>query len=467
MTKLLLGGVTLAAAGYAIKEYCENNKNSSNGECIVGCLSKEETSIDKNQDTLDGIKTLTQQEQDKIIYFADSINEQITQTKSKKLTKFLKTGLEVLKDFEVKYQTEATKLDNFERDEALLSKADDDIGIKGLATVGLHDIKKIIKAGVEDIGTIIKEDGFGFKNYKSVENTVKLIELLISRYETQYSLDKPYKILAELEESINSIKDINSRYFQIMNNLKNEIEHTDYILRKRVSIYKTIVRLSVSLSGLDEQISIAHRSGESIQDKVEEVEEFVTNEYVKTLNQAYEFDKLVSALEFVSIDKISLMDDENEKPKYSNTHITKKSKEFHKFRKDIYKASMREYQEFLKKYDIEDKNTLTYTKLKKDKFSDEQVSDELESYISKISNTLEILSHNLSLGMRMAQNEKSLEDDTVVALNNYANSIYNLSHLKLFDKNQMLNKVEILSVLVEAMELSTQKNTIHVNLDFQ
>ena len=144
---------------------------------------------------------------------------------------------------------------------------------------------------------------------------------------------------------------------------------------------------------------------------------------------------------------------------------SKKSKEFHKFKKNIYKTSMREYKEFLQKYNIENNDIATDLKLQKQKFSDEQITDELESYISQISNTLEILSHNLSLGIRMVQNEKSLEDDVVKKLNSYVDSIYQLSHLELFDKWQRVNQVEILSLLVKAMGQATQKDTIHVDLD--
>ncbi len=155
-------------------------------------------------------------------------------------------------------------------------------------------------------------------------------------------------------------------------------------------------------------------------------------------------------------------------PERDNTEtveISKQSKEFHKFKKTIYKSSMQEYQSFLEKHNVENNDITTDAKLEKQKFSDEQITDELESYINQISNTLEILSHNLSLGIRMAQNEKSLEDDVVEKLNSYANNIYTLSHLKLFDQWQSINQVEILSVLVKAMGQATQKDTIHVDLD--
>jgi len=144
---------------------------------------------------------------------------------------------------------------------------------------------------------------------------------------------------------------------------------------------------------------------------------------------------------------------------------SKKAKDFHKFKKNIYKVSMQEYQEFLEKHNLQNDDITTDLKLEKQKLSDEMITDEIESYINQISNTLEILSYNLSLGIKMMQNEKSLEDEVVQKLNSYANSIYNLSHLKLFDQWSRVNQVEILSVLVKAMGEATQKDTIHVDLD--
>jgi len=143
---------------------------------------------------------------------------------------------------------------------------------------------------------------------------------------------------------------------------------------------------------------------------------------------------------------------------------SKKSKKFHQYKKNIYKASMQEYQEFLEKHNIKNNDLPFYSNLEKHKFSDEQITDDLEAYINKISNILEILVYNLSLGIRMMKNKKSVENDELIKLNNYANSINKLSHLKLFDEWQNINQLEILSTLVIAMELSIQRESIYVDL---
>ena len=155
-------------------------------------------------------------------------------------------------------------------------------------------------------------------------------------------------------------------------------------------------------------------------------------------------------------------DSSSSKQELKNSKI---SKEFHKVKKSIYKTSMQMYQEFLVKYEIDDKYILPIdNKLKKQKLSDDLISDELDSYIKQITSTLEILSHNLSLGIQVLQNKENSQEYDVENLYDYAQSIYDLSHLMLLDEWQNLNQVEILSTLVKAMKQVTNKDTIYVDL---
>lgn len=167
-----------------------------------------------------------------------------------------------------------------------------------------------------------------------------------------------------------------------------------------------------------------------------------------------------------------------DKPSHTNTKNTtedetnnvsnddsKKLKEFYEFKKDIYEESMTRYQEFLQKHQLQNSEISTEIELEEEKLIDELITHEVASYIAQISNTLDILVYNLSLGIRLLENKQVIEASNVAELNNYANNIYVLSHLKLFDAHENLNKVEILSSLVQAMGLTIQKNTIHVNLE--
>ena len=65
--------------------------------------------------------------------------------------------------------------------------------------------------------------------------------------------------------------------------------------------------------------------------------------------------------------------------------------------------------------------------------------------------------------------------ETILKLNNYANGIYRLSHLQLFNNSSFdnflfeskLNQTEILSCLVDSMALTTQKDVRVVSLSLE
>ncbi len=141
-----------------------------------------------------------------------------------------------------------------------------------------------------------------------------------------------------------------------------------------------------------------------------------------------------------------------------------KSKEFHKTKKELYKPVMKAYNEYLVKYEIDEESAEVDTKLKREKFADESIDTQAQEYIDKILNTLDILTYNLSLGLRIIVGDDKPDDATVEKLDKYAKSIYNLSHLQLFNTNHELNQTEILSCLVDAMSLATQRESIHVDL---
>ena len=144
---------------------------------------------------------------------------------------------------------------------------------------------------------------------------------------------------------------------------------------------------------------------------------------------------------------------------------SKIAKEFHKVKKSIYKISMQGYHDFLVKHNIDNRNIPTNSKLEKQKLSDELINDELKLYLKQITTILESLSQNLLLGIKVLQNNKNLEEDVVERIHEYTQSIYNLSHLKLLDEWQNVNKVEISSTLIKAMEQVENQGTAQIDLD--
>ena len=163
---------------------------------------------------------------------------------------------------------------------------------------------------------------------------------------------------------------------------------------------------------------------------------------------------------YSSADTTETKNKKKDKKKMQNTI----SKEFHKTKKEFYNPVMKNYEAYLIKYDIDNDGIDVDAKLHREKFADESIDAQTQEYINKIVNTLDILTYNLSLELRMSIGDDKPDDETAEKLDKHAKSIYNLANLQLFNNNNELNQTEILSCLVEAMSLATQKESIHVDL---
>lgn len=160
-----------------------------------------------------------------------------------------------------------------------------------------------------------------------------------------------------------------------------------------------------------------------------------------------------------------------------------KALDFRKQKKALYKTSMKIYREFLEKHGIKDDVLQLDIKLPKQKFPDTMVDDDISSYMDKIINTLETLSYNLALNIKFVglNESKDVDEERLKLIQAYAKNIYALAHVAFFvdsfsgeaitkftifnsPYSQKFNKEEILSTLVEAMSLSVQKESIHVDL---
>jgi len=125
---------------------------------------------------------------------------------------------------------------------------------------------------------------------------------------------------------------------------------------------------------------------------------------------------------------------------------------------------MKEYQAFLEAYKIADTSVQTTDKLEKEKFNDDSAEEDAQKYIEQISSTLEILGHNLKVEIDSISDTSEVDKSVQEKITQYAQSIYKLSHLEVFNIYFQFNTEEILSALVEAMPLTTQKNSIFVDL---
>jgi len=140
------------------------------------------------------------------------------------------------------------------------------------------------------------------------------------------------------------------------------------------------------------------------------------------------------------------------------------SEAFYVLKKSIFEEFKEEYKKYTQ-FENAIKNINTEIEIEQEMFDEGKLSNELSSYIRQISQTLEVLSYNFTLTLKLVIQEKKIDEETNAILKNYTNSIYNLTHMTLFKQDGSLNNIEILSSLVKAMELSVKKDSIHIELD--
>lgn len=133
-----------------------------------------------------------------------------------------------------------------------------------------------------------------------------------------------------------------------------------------------------------------------------------------------------------------------------NTPYYTISKEFHKFKKKLYKKSMKEYKEFLEKNAIDNDDAMKYVKIEKELIENHLISSALESYIDELSFVLNTLSYNLKLSLKLLEKQENVSNANLEQINTYVENIDKLSHLKLLDKSGNVNTDEILECLVQA-----------------
>jgi hypothetical protein len=140
------------------------------------------------------------------------------------------------------------------------------------------------------------------------------------------------------------------------------------------------------------------------------------------------------------------------------------AKEFHKHKKEHYQKGMQHYQSFLEKHDLQDRYVKTDVKLSKQKFPDDYVSEDAKLAIERISHMIEILSYNIEFNSKLLNERTEIDKEDQELMSKYAQNLFALAHLEIFIGLKLLNKNGIAQAMYEAMSLSVQKDTIHVNL---
>jgi len=143
--------------------------------------------------------------------------------------------------------------------------------------------------------------------------------------------------------------------------------------------------------------------------------------------------------------------------------LYKLSKDFYKSKKEIYKTSMQKYVEFLSSNSLQS-DISTDIKLQKEKFCDDVVSDEVKEYMQQITTILETTDYNLNFRLKQQKDKTTIDENDKQNIYKDAKNIYELCHLKLYDNDSEVNKVEILSQLVKAMTPTVSKTKYYLDL---
>jgi len=140
------------------------------------------------------------------------------------------------------------------------------------------------------------------------------------------------------------------------------------------------------------------------------------------------------------------------------------AKKFHKKKKTAYKNGMQAYAMFLEQYKVEDKEIQTDLKLRKQKFPDESVNEEVKTALEKITHMTEVLSYNIQLHCQLLKQQTELKKEDKELMQQYAHSLYALAHLNIFTLYDTFNKSEFLEVMYDAMSLCVGKDSFYVDL---
>ncbi|NOQ30498.1 MAG: hypothetical protein GQ570_05170 [Helicobacteraceae bacterium] len=256
---------------------------------------------------------LTQEQHSEISAYIETINTKITQTKSKSMHQLCTSGLEFLQNFEVKYKSNANRLDNAKNrldDEnssiaCMLIASVKDMG--SIISSGVKDMGSIISSGVKDIGSIIKEDGLGIKQYIEIEEQAfSEMDQFIKRFSARYPLSETIDVTKDISISLKKIEDEKKYecYYTTLSNLKNEIEHIENVLKKSEPIYFSLTKINSKLALINTNVSLLSVYDTVTYSHVQELEDEVVLSTKNLISNTKQFDNSVAQLVPISINDV-------------------------------------------------------------------------------------------------------------------------------------------------------------------
>jgi hypothetical protein len=222
--------------------------------------------------------TLSKKEKKRVRKFVQTINTQIQCEKNRSLEKFLLSHIDFVKDFTLPYKSDTNKL----------SKA--------------KEPNEIIAYGFSDLFCIVKEDLFGIKEYKEIdEKSVEMVEKCHEEFEKQYPLFTMYDvsdaIVQDMQESQSEV------YKKTLQQLLKKIDDIREALKRRHNIKRELTKIEWCFIKINLAVTLISLNNTSAYKKLEKLETKVQKSCKKLLKNAKKHDEAVSQLDFLEIEE--------------------------------------------------------------------------------------------------------------------------------------------------------------------
>lgn len=212
------------------------------------------------------MQTLTQQKQ--LHTYTTTINAHLQEEKKKSMVRFFTKNLPFLKDFHLEYTTHTTNLKE-------ASKLED-----------------ILLSGLQDLFYIIKEDGFGFKEYKEID--AKYADALTQSQEKFEQIFPLFVDIAESEALQNSYEENKALEIHY-----NTLQNLRKLIHKRHKVNRYLTKLEWCFIKINLAVALIQLNNIDTYEELKKLEKKVRKVSKKLLKTAKKYDDAMQKLPYI------------------------------------------------------------------------------------------------------------------------------------------------------------------------
>jgi len=224
------------------------------------------------------MQTLTQKQRNKLQLYAHNINEHLKAEKEKNMYRFFVHNLTFVKDFHLHYETHTDTL-------AQATSLDD-----------------ILLSGLHDLFHIVKEEGFGLKEYKEVdEKDVNSLTQCRDMFAEEFPLFIEMEVSENIEKAYQKAKkDADSSAFvQALETQRNTIQQLRKIAHTRHKINRYLTKLEWLFIKINLAVTLIQLKNIDAYDKLKKLEKKVQKTSKKILKTAKRYDEAIEQLPYI------------------------------------------------------------------------------------------------------------------------------------------------------------------------